>query len=50
MDGEIRLEMIIDELEEQVAFLEDLLETLYGEGWDELTIADAKRCIVLKNA
>jgi len=50
MEGHVRLEMKIDELEEHVAFLEKLLKTLYGEGWNKLTIADAKRCIVLKNA
>jgi hypothetical protein len=24
------------------AFLEKLLETLYGDGWDKLTLSDAK--------
>ena len=27
---------------EHTAFLEELLKTLYGPGWDELTLFDAK--------
>jgi hypothetical protein len=44
-------ETIIEKLEEErdhSAFLERLLKALYGDGWDRLTIADAKNVIVIK--
>lgn len=37
---------IKDELEkekEHSQFLEELLQTLYGEGWEELTLYEAKK-------
>ena len=30
------------------AFLEKLLRTLYGDGWEKLTLFDAKKCVVQK--
>lgn len=45
------IEFLKNELEtekEHSAFLEKLLQALYGEGWDKLTLFDAKRCEVIK--
>lgn len=34
---------------EHSQFLEDLLRTLYGDGWEKLTMAKAKNCKIIKD-
>jgi len=41
------LEVSVTTEKEHSAFLEELLETLYGDGWDKLTISDAINCKVV---
>ena len=31
------------------AFLEELLRVLYGDGWDDLTLFDARRCEIVRH-
>jgi hypothetical protein len=43
-----QLENELEEEKDHSAFLEKLLRVLYGDGWDKLTISDAKQRRVIK--
>jgi len=42
----INLQYKLQEEKEHSKFIEELIETLYGEDWDKLTIAEAKQMFV----
>jgi len=39
----LKLKELLEKEKEHSAFLEKLLSELYGEGWEKLTLAEAKR-------
>ena len=48
METREELQTMLEEEEYHSAFLEKLLHVLYGEGWNKLTLSEAKRYKVVK--
>ena len=42
------LESRLEKEKDNSRYLKTLLKTLYGKGWEKLSISEAERCFVLK--